>query len=391
MSSEEGTFYEHIFGPVEVEVKVDPKTGKRTGVVLRDKNGETITVREKHALRRLYHYLRLPLKLPFREIYSSEPEKQQKLLNASLKTKPRKLKFLFDESGEIKSVATKIHKQISWREVRKAVETAINQVYGGIEVSDGLRNVWSYKMPIKNEKVSVWARVDAGNNIIKGRSAVRISTRLRTEFDTASRGRYPPCLNWANLWQTPLKFFDIEVKRLSDLVDQPDMAMTSYDIHIKNIEIKPETFLGPLRRLKETAENVVIEELIERAVKEPLSLQEMEDILICYKEKVNLPKYIVEAILERVMTDRSEETVWGFSNAVSWVRTHAELRKGRLPREQRSLVQKLENIAGEIISLAPTIEDFHEKVGDITYERLMGKPKPKEEEIVISSPTTGDD
>lgn len=46
-------------------------------------------------------------------------------------------------------------------------------------------------------------------------------------------------------------------------------------------------------------------------------------------------------------------------------------------------------MAGEILSLAPTITDFHDKVGDITYEKLMGKPHEEEqrEAVVIASPT----
>jgi len=262
---EEGMFYERVFGPTSVEVKVDPESGKRVAVVLRDENAETLTITDSHALRRLYHYYRLPLGLDFKDIYSVEPERQQQLINQSISKTRRKLKFLFDKTGRIVSVVTPLHKQISWRQVRKAVEKAISNVYGGVELSDGLENIYSYCMPIENEKVSLWAKVHAGNNLIKGRSAVRISTRIRTEFDTASGGMRPPCMNWANLWQQPLKFFNIDVKRLSDIVETAGpLGLTSYDIHIKSTEISQDLFIEPLQQLKETAESLVVNELIER-------------------------------------------------------------------------------------------------------------------------------
>ena len=383
---EEGMFYERVFGPTSVEVKVDPKTGKRVSIVLRDAHGENLTIKDSHALRRFYHYLRLPLGLKFRDIYSVEPEKQQQHLNKSLREKPRELKFLFDENGNIVSTVTPLHKQISWRQVREAVENAITDVYGDVETSDGLQNIWSYRMPIENDKVSLWAKVHAGNNIIKGHSAVRISTRIRTEFDTASDGMRPPCLNWANLWQQPLRFFNIEVKRLSDLIETPGpIGLTSYDIHIKSTEISEDLFIEPLQQLKETAETLVIDELVEKAIKEPLSLTEMVDILDAYAVKAKIPVYIRDAILDKAVEE--EKTVWGFSQAISWVRTHGELKKGRLPREQRGIVKKMENMAGEILSLAPTIADFHDKEGDITYEKLMGKTRDgaQQEAITISS------
>lgn len=77
-----------------------------------------------------------------------------------------------------------------------------------------------------------------------------------------------------------------------------------------------------------TAKNLFVDELIERAIREPLNLEEIEDVLLYYQDKVHLAEYIIGAILDNV----KEKTVWGFSQAISWVRNIGELKKGRLPR-----------------------------------------------------------
>jgi hypothetical protein len=74
-----------------------------------------------------------------------------------------------------------------------------------------------------------------------------------------------------------------------------------------------------------------------------------------------------------------EETIWGFSNAVSWVRTHGDFKFTNSSHpmfksvEDRDLTWRLEKIAGEVLSLTPTINDIHKKHGDITLEFLVGE------------------
>lgn len=41
--------------------------------------------------------------------------------------------------------------------------------------------------------------------------------------------------------------------------------------------------------------------------------------------------------------------------------------------EDRDLTWRLEKIAGEVLSLTPTINDIHKKHGDITLEFLVGE------------------
>jgi len=119
--------------------------------------------------------------------------------------------------------------------------------------------------------------------------------------------------------------------------------------------------------------------IIDESIHSPLSWDEMEAILEAYRRKAGLPKYIAEQILEHV----EEATVWGFSQAVSYVRTHGHFKEFKICKdvEDRELTRKLENIAGEVLSLTPTINAFHEKVGDITIEKLL---PGEEKEILVS-------
>jgi len=111
-----------------------------------------------------------------------------------------------------------------------------------------------------------------------------------------------------------------------------------------------------------------IKTVIDKSIHSPLAKAEMKAILEAYAVKTQLPKYVIEQIMANI----DEETVWGLSQAISWVRTHGEFKDFKIckPVEERDLTQKLENIAGEVLSLTPTINDFHKKVGEITLERL---------------------
>lgn len=388
---QEGLFYERVFGPERVEVRVDPKDpkGKRRIITLIDALGESLTVRDRHAQRRLYIYLGQPLGLKFGEISAKQPpEIQEQRLNQSLQKKPRELKFLFDEHGDCVGVSSRLHKQISWAQISEAVEKAVIDVFGYVKKSYQRENVASFEMPVDSKYVSLHANVDAGNNLIKGRSAIRISTRIRTEYDTASGGSRPACHNWANVWTAQLmEWFNVPLRSLEAEIPQEELAAiipaSSFEIHIDSTDISPKVFVDAFKKLKKVAETTITER-VEASLQATLDIEEMREILVAYAVMKNLPKYAIDLVLESV----HEETVWGLSQAISWVRTHAEL-KGKLDREERRIVHVLENIAGEMISLTPTIREFHDKVGLITFERLLGKKKPakwleEEPEITIS-------
>ena len=182
------------------------------------------------------------------------------------------------------------------------------------------------------------------------------------------------------MWSMPLKWFNIDTQRLNNvvkIVGQKNVdALKLAQFHIKADMQK----FG--ERVKEQLTNMVkavesIKTVIDSSVHSPLAKHEMKAILLAYQEKVKLPNYIIEQIMKAV----KEKTVWGFSNAISWVRTHGDFKDFRIckPVEDRPLTRTLENIAGEVLSLTPTINDFHKKVGEFTLDNLL----PKKEEAVV--------
>jgi len=97
------------------------------------------------------------------------------------------LKTEDDDEGNIVGIASTRHKQISWNQIRLAVEDAIQDVFKTVpEVYEFTVNHWAYKMRT-TKYVSSWADVLGGNNLIVGRSGIKISLRMRTEtgFGTA--------------------------------------------------------------------------------------------------------------------------------------------------------------------------------------------------------------
>ena len=125
--------------------------------------------------------------------------------------------------------------------------------------------------------------------------------------------------------------------------------------------------------------------IIDKSVHSPLSKTEMENILLAYQSKARsfLPDYIIEQIMAHV----EEETVWGFSQAVSWVRTHGAFKFTTSSHpmfktvEDRDLTWRLEKIAGEVLSLTPAINDIHKQKAKypdgITLDFLVGLEQAK--------------
>lgn len=391
---EEGTFYERVFSPSRIKVLgLERKEEKRTweearrgGLKLEitDERGATIEVEGTRLVSRVLQYLR-----PFtsmkdaglRALKQVKPSKLEKMLNKALKKSKKEMKFLFDDEGNLRGIASTMHQQISWKRVREIIQSAVSEVCGSVQQPESYGHFdadhpfrWTYKLPLDNENVSAWVGVHAGNNIIKGRSGIHVWSRWRTE-----RGggvKRPACLNWCGMWELPLKWFNIDVERLDNIYkvlgEEQVEALKLAQFHIKpNLESFKQNVKEQLAKMVKSVE--ALQPIIDQSIHSPLNKQEMEAILTAYEARVHLPKYIVKQILEHV----EEETVWGFSQAISWVRTHGKFKMFRIckPIEDRQLTKTLENIAGEVLSLTPTINDFHEKVGDITLERLLPKEK----------------
>jgi len=411
---EEGLYYEKVFSPVKVTVlkrrrELDGKTGKpkrqswrqaRRGdltLILEGENGEKLKVEGTRLVSRVLSYLQPYTELDISEMKSLPREELQKLLDdamAKVKKEKKEVKALFDEKGNLEGVASTMHKQISWKQIRKIIEKAVQEVCGEVVQPEGAEHPfrWSYRVPIKSADASAWIGVHAGNNIIKGRSGVHVWSRWRTEREEVDRGgiKRPACLNWCGMWQAPLQFFGIDAKRLNNIYkvigeeNVKALKLTQFHINPDMIQFEREV-KRQLKSMVKAMEKMRI--VIDDSIHTPLKMSEMEAILEAYRRKAGIPKYVIEQALEHVkQMGPNFETVWGFSNAVSWVRTHGEFKNFSIckPVEDRELTRKLENIAGEVLSLTPTIKDFHEKVGEITLERLLPGEKNLEIEVRAS-------
>lgn len=372
----EEKIYEKAINVKRVEVTKDAK-GNET-IVLVDTLGARVVVTNRHAINRLYYLLGHTSVDGLRpsQIRALDPPQQEKLMTAkahkrNLNDTYSRLKVMFDSKGNPISVATVMHKSFNWAEIMQQIKDVIRTEFGDAPFEQLGDNI-IFRLPVKNKYVSSWLNITRGNNLIMGASAVRMNTRFRTEFDTVSRGGRAPCMNWANLWQLPTKIFvkAIEDKPLNSVYSvlgiEDVNLLNAREIHFEGTQINSEALTISLKSIVAALEKLLV--VIDDSVTNPLKKAEMSVILHAYNVKIGLPKYVIKLVLDNVQ----EETVWGFSQAASYVRTHSELRdvKDR-GREYLGNTHKLENIAAEVLSLSPTIESIHRQVGDITEEVLM--------------------
>jgi len=361
-------FEEEIFGPpFEVQIETD-EHNEETIILSSHAKGQEKTVKlDGWALHKLYEKLHRTLKMKYKDLRSLPPQEKLPLLQKALNMRKHPLKILFAGKHAV-SVVSPRHQQFDLRKVTEEIIKAAKETLGDVEIVK-LGNHTLFRLPIKSKYISTWLRINPGNNIAKGPSAIRFSTTFRTEFDTVSGGKAPACLNWANVWTVPQQLFNVKVKRLRDLNavigKEKVKLLVGRTIHTKGNQIDIGEFKQYIKQLIKI--EPAINKAIELALKTPLTLEEMKAILLAYHEKVKLPKYIMEKIMENV----KEETVWGLSQAVSWVRTHEEYRgMDKKDREEIRNTRVLENIAGEILSIAPMIADLKNKVKQITPQVL---------------------
>ena len=394
----EGVFYEKVFSPEKVAVFRDQvgttektEVGKEppkklrfeTRLVLSDKRGHKLEVKGRRLVHRVMQYLQPWTSFKtlgaLAELEDSDVSKLQETLSRAAKKAKRQLKTYFDDKGELHGIASTIHQQISWARIRELVEGAVKKAYRVVDASEVVQpaaNKWTYRMPIqdKHNNVSAWVTVDGGNNIIKGRSGIRVYTRLRT--DRGGPGGAPACLNWAGMWSVPLQFFGLRTERLS-MKDSEETQLNMMELHLKstmeNMDEIEALLATKMKGMAKAVEKHMIP-VIEESRKVQLTKKEMKAILEAYAEKVHLPEYIIEQILDSV----EENTVWGFSNAISWCRTHGQFdeRRSQLPREQRPLTQILENIAGEVLSITRTIAKLKKVLpNNVITRKALTKPE----------------
>jgi len=394
----EGVFYEKAFSPERVEVFRDVIAGEKTEVgkqppkkmrfetrlVLSDKRGHKLEVKGRRLVHRVIQYLQpwtsFDSVSALADLEDSDASKLQETLSKAAKKSKRQLKTYFDDQGRLQGIASEIHQQISWAKIREVVERAVKKAYHVVAEPDQTMptepNKWTYKMPVKDKynNVSAYVTVDGGNNIIKGRSGIRVHTGFRT--DRGGPGGAPACLNWCGMWLVPLQFFGVKTERLG-MKETEETQMNMLELHLKStaegmdeIEALLATKMKGMAKIVEKHMIPIIEE----SRKVALNKKEMKAILEAYAEKVHLPEYIIEQILDSV----EENTVWGFSNAVSYCRTHGQFdeRRSQLPREQRPLTQILENIAGEVLSITRTIAKLKKVLpNNVITQKALTKPE----------------
>ena len=130
-------------------------------------------------------------------------------------------------------------------------------------------------------------------------------------------------MNWCGMWQFPEQFFNIKIERLHSiekLVGTENVSnIKLLQLHMRTDmkEFQAEIEIGIANMIKAMKK---ITPVIEKSIHSPLSKTEMRDILLAYQAKAKsfLPDYILEQIMDNVLDD----TIWGFGQAISFVRTH---------------------------------------------------------------------
>jgi hypothetical protein len=385
----EGTYYERVFAPEKVRVLFDDKSKDLAKIIFEDKNGQSLEIAEPRLVSRVLMYFAKYTEFKnVAGLREQAPDILQAALNEAIPKRNKDLKAMYDNDGRLQGIVSTMHEQISWQKVKEIVEGVIHEIAGTISKPETgeLPFKWTYKLPVDSKDVSGWLGVHAGNNIVKGRSGIKVFSRWRTEREEERGGiKRPACLNWCGMWQFPQQFFSVDMKRINSITKLVGKENVK-DVQMLQFHIKPDMdafeaeLSEGLKSMVRTMEK--IQPVFDQSIHSKLKLDEMHDILLAYQSKGTsyLPDYIMEQIEKHV----EDQTIWGFSQAISWVRTHGEFKFTQSsnpmfkPLEDRDLVWRLENIAGEVLSLTPAINDIHKKHGEITLEFLVGKEKAEE-------------
>jgi len=286
-----------------------------------------------------------------------------KVLTAAAQESERELVFLYDGDEFINVVSVR-HKQIAPTKIHAEVQKAIEEVFGKVPQVHHGDAVWSYRIPVKSEYVAPFLSVDAGSNKGFGHCSIQIFMRLQTIHPLMGK---VPCLNWAKIWQPVSDWFGIKINRLEVKIPDGLKEMSAKKIHTLHSDVKAEQFIEPFKEMQHGVQQ--FKPTIDKAVNSRLKKTEMEAILAAYDSRVDIGDYLQRQILEHV----EAESIWGFSNAVSTVRTHGDFRsKAGFDSGQ---AWKLESIAGEILSLTPMIIELKKQHGDLTTSFLLNPPK----------------
>lgn len=310
------------------------------------------------------------------------------VLTQAAKERGEEFKFL-TLGDEFINLVSKQHKQIPWSDVREAVKEAVIEVSGEEpEIEEWSPKNINYGLPVDNEYIDGYLATDLGSNSGIGRAS--ILTFPRTKVIHNVFGEHGPCLNWSRAWikVDRVANFNMRGKTTGQTLGLEDLR--TRDIHTKEQDITPDSFTNIVDDFISGINKA--EEGIEEAINEEMSKKEMVEALYVYHNNGVIPKYVIPMIMNRVQA----QTVWGFANAITRVRTHAteDFRTRKGDPFHSDLANKLEKMSAEIQSIIPGIKELHNRGITISQELLTDPPEEfsvEEDERKVIEITDEDD
>lgn len=291
-----------------------------------------------------------------------EEENLGKVLTEAAKKANRELVMLLDREGNLVNVASQVHKQLPLPTLYGTVEKILKETFTELGNREPIGRSVRWPLGTKFEWFEGYIVLSPGSNNPAGRSAMYMSSGFVTTKSIIKDA--PACLNWSRFWGSVGRMANIDVARVH-------AETTKFQEHtLREVHTKGDDKFEELPAIAKdlAADLVAVNAQIGEAVSERLTRQEMQAILVAYNVQGKLPGYIIEEILKQV----EQESVWGFAQAISWIGTHGELRgKG----EYKQLADNLAKISGEVVSLCAFIKDLHAEFGPITEELLFKPPE----------------
>jgi len=371
----DGLYGEKLIEPARIEYKYDVENDFEYCVVTTT-DGEEIKIESPAAMRMFFYYYRSKLDFPLKELKNKDWNEKTKIINELITKYPKKFKLQLDnKTGEVLFVRSERFNQISWRDIRAAVESTIMEIYGEMpEHFDRLPNAWNFKIPIQHEWLDFWYEVYAGHNLgLKANKSIQIRVRARTI--KALKGMDSPCLNWST-FHVPAHWFRIKTRHIRDIMPKiPNLSVRTIHLKGQNIQkVTKEHLVKIFKEQREALEDSI--KVLDKYIHHSLTEDDIKAIVEAYKEYYKLPKYVVEDVYDLI----KEPTIFGLSNAFSFFRTHCEYKRTKKPREEAGLTRKLDFIAGELIVVSPLIVELKKKFGTLSKELLLEPKKVAPEE-----------
>lgn len=353
---------------------------------IQDDDNDGFSTNDKRVFWRIFRFLKEET-----DYDAAEELKQQSVgelsnvLTEAIQQTDKDFKLLILD-GELINIVSQQHKQIPWSEVREAVENGMVEVFGEEpDVNEFTPKNINFEMPADlNEYVQGYFAVDLGSNAGLGRASILTFPRTKTINNVL--GDAPACLNWSRAWIEVDRVGNLDSSRLNSMVELDIEDLGTRTIHTSNQEMDSKLFTDIIADFKDGIQ--ATETVMDESVEEELTRSEMAEILFTYYNNDKIPKYIIPVIVNNI----EDQSVWGLSQAISYVRTHGtdEFRTRKGDPFNSDLADNLERISSEIISVTPMIHELHDRGHDITQDLLANPPEEFEVEEPDKIETTED-